>query len=64
MDTEQNGKSFDILVKDLSIGKLMPVLILNAQDEVAFDRQQGFYYVQVDASGRGKRVFRHQLGST
>lgn len=36
-DTEQNGKSFDILVKDLRQNKLMPVLILNAMDEVAFD---------------------------
>jgi len=36
-DTEQNGKSFDIVVKDLNSGKLLPVLILNALDEVAFD---------------------------
>ena len=39
MDTEQNGQSFDIIVKDLSSGQLTPVLILNAQDEVAFDRE-------------------------
>jgi protease II len=62
-DTEMNGKSFDIIVKDLSTSKLMPVLILNAQDEVAFDKHQGFYYCQIDAEGQGKRVFRHQLGS-
>ena len=62
-DTEQNGKSFDIVVKDLSSDKLMPVLILNATDEVAFDQHSGFYYSQVDADGRGKKVFRHQLGS-
>jgi hypothetical protein len=37
-DTERNGKSFDIIVKDLSINKLMPVIILNAQDEIAFDK--------------------------
>ena len=43
-DTEQNGKSFDIIVKDLNSNQLMPVLILNAQDEVAFDDHQGIYY--------------------
>ena len=36
-DMEQNQKSFDIIVKDLSIDKVMPVLMLNCQDEVAFD---------------------------
>ena len=41
----------------------MPVLILNSKDEVAFDKDQGIYYVQVDADGIGKKVFRHQLGS-
>ena len=63
-DTEQNGKSFDVLVKDLNTGMMMPVLILNSLDEIAFDYgTQGFYYTQVDATGRGKKVFRHQLGS-
>jgi oligopeptidase B len=62
-DTEQNGKSFDIVVKDLNSGQLLPVLILNALDEVAFDHHQGFYYTQVDADGRGKRVYRHQIGT-
>jgi hypothetical protein len=37
-DTEQNGKSFDIVLKDLTNNKLMPLLILNAKDEVAFDK--------------------------
>ena len=41
----------------------MPVLILNATDEVAFDKHQGFYYCQVDADGQGNKVYRHQLGS-
>ena len=58
-DTEQNGKSFDIVIKDLSINKLMPVLIVNATDEVAFDKHQGFYYCQVDPDGKGKSVYRH-----
>ena len=44
LDTEQNGKSFDIVVKDLNTNRLMPLLILNAHDEVAFDDHQGFYY--------------------
>ena len=58
-DTEQNGKSFDIIVKDLNSDMVMPLLILNAKDEVAFDQQQGIYYSQVDADGAGKKVFRH-----
>ena len=37
----------------------MPVLLLNALDEVAFDQNQGFYYTQVDADGKGKTVYRH-----
>jgi hypothetical protein len=36
-DTEQNGKSFDLVVKDLNSGRMMPILILNAMDSVAFD---------------------------
>ena len=28
-DTEQNGKSFDLIVKDLETNQLLPVLILN-----------------------------------
>ena len=50
-------------MKDLRANKLMPVLILNAQDEIAFDKHEGFYYTQVDPDGMGKKVFRHQLGS-
>jgi protease II len=62
-DTEINNKSYDILVKDLSIDKLMPVLILNTDGEVAFDQFNGFYYTQVDPNGKGQKVFRHQLGT-
>lgn len=59
LDTEGTGKSFDIIVKDLDQNVLMPVLILNSDGQVAFDQLAGFYYTQVDASGLGKRVFRH-----
>lgn len=42
----------------------MPVLILNSDGEVAFDRFNGFYYTQLGEDGsRGAKVFRHQLGS-
>lgn len=58
-DTERNGKSFDLLVKDLDQDKLLPVLILNTDGQVAFDNLAGFYYTQVDAEGRGARIFRH-----
>ena len=61
-DTEQNGKTLDIIVKDLSIDRLLPVLILNTDGEVAFDKFSGFYYTQVDAQGRGYKIFRHQVG--
>lgn len=49
----------------MSIGKLLPVLILNTDGEVAFDKFDGFYYTQVasDGGNRGARVFRHQLGT-
>ena len=62
--TEGEGRqSFDLIVKDLSIGRLMPVLILNSDGEVAFDNFSGFYYTQVSNEGRGHKVFRHQLGT-
>jgi protease II len=38
-------------------------LILNTDGQVAFDQIAGFYYTQVDAKGRGSRVFRHQVGT-
>lgn len=63
LDIEQNGHSFDLIVKDLETGQLLPVLILNTDGEVAFDKLAGFYYTQVDSTGRGSRVFRHQLGT-
>ena len=63
LDTEQNGFSYDLIVKDLESGQLLPVLILNTDGEVAFDKLAGFYYTQVDPTGRGARVFRHQLGT-
>ena len=42
---------------------MLPVLILNTDGVVAFDKMAGFYYTQVDAKGRGVRVFRHQVGT-
>ena len=57
-DTEQNGKSFDIVIKDLATSKL-GCLLLNSDGVVAFDHLAGVYYTQVDAEGRGSRVFRH-----
>ena len=62
-DTECNGESFDLIVKDLEQDRLLPVLILNTDGQVAFDKLAGFYYTQVDGSGRGCKVFRHQVGS-
>ena len=50
-------------MKDLQNNKLMPILILNAQDQVAFDQHEGIFYTQVDADGMGKAVYRHQIGA-
>lgn len=62
-DTEENGNSFDLVVKDLNSNQLMPVVLTNCQDTVAFDKQNAFFYCQVDAYGRGKNVFRHIIGT-
>ena len=43
-DTEQNGSSYDLIVKDLETNELLPVLILNTDAQVAFDKIAGFYY--------------------
>jgi len=43
-DTERNGKSFDLIIKDLETNQLLPVLILNTDGEIAFDKFAGFYY--------------------
>lgn len=43
-NTEQNGHSYDLLVKDLEQDLLLPILILNTDGEVAFDKLAGFYY--------------------
>ena len=50
-------------MKDLEQDALLPVLILNTDGEVAFDKLAGFYYTQVDSTGRGTQVFRHQVGT-
>ena len=65
LEGSEGKRSFDLIVKDLSINKLLPVLILNSDGEVAFDRFNGFYYTQIseDGGSRGARVFRHQLGT-
>lgn len=61
-DKGNKNKSLDLIVKDLTINRLFPVLILNSDGDIAFDRFNGFYYTQVEGS-RGTRVFRHQLGT-
>jgi protease II len=43
-DTDMNGNSFDILIKDLSINRLMPVILRNTDGEIAFDKHNGVYY--------------------
>jgi len=44
LDSEMNGKSIDIIIKDLKINKMMPVLLTNTNGEVAFDKSSGIYY--------------------
>ena len=36
-DTEQTGKSFEIVIKNLKINRLFPVILVNTDGEVAFD---------------------------
>lgn len=43
-DTEQNGRSYDFLIKDLDQNLLLPILILNTDGEAAFDDLAGIYY--------------------
>eukprot|EP00347_Sterkiella_histriomuscorum_P005460 403356529 len=62
-DTEQTGKSFEIVIKDLKINRLFPVILVNTDGEVAFDKNDGIYYTQVDSNGRGHKVYRHQIGT-
>jgi len=63
MTNSQARQSFDLIVKDLSINRLMPVLILNTDGEVAFDKFHGFFYTQLSEDGRPSKIFRHQLGT-
>ncbi|CDW77077.1 oligopeptidase b [Stylonychia lemnae] len=62
-DTEMNQKSLDLVIKDLKINRLLPVLIKNTDGQYAFDKSNGIYYTQVDAFGRGVKVYRHQVGT-
>ena len=60
-DSHADGKSFDLLMMNLRSGTLEPIYFANTNGDVAFDRQNGFYFVQIDGSGRGTSLFRHQL---
>lgn len=63
-DSQEQGKSFEILVKDLETGKVLPTLLTNCLDEVAFDKgDASFYYTITGPEGYGKKVMKHRLGA-
>ncbi|CAI2370259.1 unnamed protein product [Moneuplotes crassus] len=61
-DTFGNGTTYDIVIKDLKLDKLLPIIVRNSEG-VVFDQFQGFYYPLKDAEGRAYRICRHQLGT-
>ena len=63
-DTDKTGRSYEMIVKDLNTGAMDPALFMNVDLGVAVDKHHGFYYTEVDADGSGRRVFRHQMGTT
>lgn len=56
------NKPFDILIKDLHNGILLPVVLHNCDVNVGFDKFDGVFYTQKDFSSRFSKIFRHQLG--
>ena len=53
-DLHQDGKNYEVIVKDMVLGKIMPMIIRNSNGDLAFDQLNGFYYVLRDSNGRGK----------
>jgi protease II len=59
-DCTGENKTYEIVIKDLESGKMMPCLIQNASDEVAFDfGAHSFYYVELGPDGKGTKVRKH-----
>lgn len=54
--TINDGKNYDILVKDVLLNKMLPIIIRNSNSDIVFDQFSGFYYVLNDAEGR-RRFF-------
>ena len=52
-DINNDGKFYDILIKDLQTKCLLPIIVRNSNGDVAFDQLNGFYYVLRDLNGRG-----------
>lgn len=51
-NTINDGKNYDIIVKDILLGKMLPIIIRNSNSDIVFDQFSGFYYVLNDAEGR------------
>jgi protease II len=61
-DLKGDGKSFDVLIKDIANDILLPVVLYNCDFDIAFDKHDGFYYTQLDLFSRPCKIFRHQIG--
>jgi len=53
------GNGHEILVKDLKQDCMVPVFFQNVDDSIAFDKQFGFYYSQLDPTGRSATLKHH-----
>jgi len=58
----QSKKQYDILIKDLKNGILLPIVLHNCDSNIAFDKFDGLFYTQKDITGRFSKIFRHQIG--
>ena len=60
---QDESKSVDLLIKDIKSNILFPIILHNSDGEIAFDKEGGIYFTEVDITGRGHKVFRHSVGS-
>jgi hypothetical protein len=53
-DTINDGKNYDVIIKDVLLNKMLPIIIRNSNGDIAFDQFSGFYYILNNAEGRRK----------
>jgi len=62
--SQEECTSYDLVIKDIKNNILFPVIIHNSDGSIAFDKVGGIYYTELDITGRGYKVFRHNIGSS